>query len=82
MSCFCVFFFFLLLLKQKPVQSGTKSIAYRFCLKKKKLKESACIGIVGLKQEDNIKMDLVVVNLERGFFWLSSQSTGGPSWNV
>jgi len=48
--------YFFLLLKQKRVQSGTKSIAYRFCLEKK-LKESACIGIAGLRQEDNIKMD-------------------------
>jgi hypothetical protein len=29
-----------------------------------------------LKPEDNIKMDLIVVNLERGFVWLRAQSSG------
>jgi hypothetical protein len=67
--------------KIKRVQSGKKSIPYRF-RPKKKLKESVCIGIAGLKQEDNIKMDLIVVNLERGFIWLRAQSSGGPLWNV
>jgi hypothetical protein len=62
--------FFLLLLKQKRLQSGTKSIAYQFVWKKKTPKESACIEIAGPKQEDNIKMELIVVNLERGFIWL------------
>jgi len=64
-------YFFLLLLKQKRLQSGTKSIAYQFVWKKKKPpKESACIEIAVPKQEDNIKMELIVVNLERGFVWL------------
>jgi hypothetical protein len=36
------------------------------------------IGIDGLKQEDNIKMDLIVVDLERGFVWVRAQSSGGP----
>ena len=53
------------LLKQKRVQSGTKSIACRFCLGEKKLKESVYIGVAGLKQDDNIKMDLMVANLKR-----------------
>jgi len=37
-----------------------------------------CIGIAGLKPEDNIIMDLIMVNLERGFVWLRAQSSGGP----